>query len=55
MLDDPNLELIFASPELPKIAETINTKLAAERESRQKFRRDLTPSVKAGAVSDLSR
>lgn len=51
MLDDPNLELIFASPELPKIAEAINTKLAAERESRQKFRRDLTPSVKAEFIA----
>lgn len=51
MLDESNLESIFASPELPKIAEAINSKLAAEREARAKFRRELNPSVKAEFIA----
>ncbi|MCA9140648.1 MAG: Uma2 family endonuclease [Planctomycetales bacterium] len=51
MLDEPDLESIFASPELPKIAEVINSKLAAERQARLRFRRELTPSVKAEFIA----
>ncbi|QDV41260.1 hypothetical protein Enr13x_10980 [Stieleria neptunia] len=51
MLDESNLESIFASPELPKIAEVINSKLAAERKARERFRRELTPSVKAEFIA----
>ncbi|MDV6034551.1 MAG: Uma2 family endonuclease [Phycisphaera sp. RhM] len=51
MLDESNLESILASPELPKIAEVINSQLATEREAREKFRRELTPSVKAEFIA----
>ncbi|WP_182870301.1 Uma2 family endonuclease [Rhodopirellula sp. JC639] len=51
MLDESNLESIFASPELPKIAEVLNSKLAAERKARDAFRRELTPSVKAEFIA----
>ena len=51
MLDESNLESIYASPELPKIAEAINLKLAAESQAREKFRRELTPSMKAEFIA----
>ncbi|QEG00722.1 hypothetical protein Mal15_47940 [Stieleria maiorica] len=51
MLDESNLESIFASPELPKIAEVINSKLATERKAREAFRRELPPSVKAEFIA----
>ena len=46
MLDEPTLETILSDPDLPGIAQTINTQLAKEREDRLSFREDLTPSVK---------
>ena len=47
MTNDSELQPILSRPDLPAIAETINARLATERAARERFRRELTPSMKA--------
>jgi Uma2 family endonuclease len=45
------LRSLLARPDLPRLARTINETLERERLRRQRFRRELTPSVKAEFIS----
>lgn len=46
MQHDTHLTALMSRPDLPAIAASINAALDAEREARNAFRRDLTPSEK---------
>lgn len=46
MLPD-TLQSLLARPDLPRLARAINETLQRERVRRERFRRELTPSVKA--------
>jgi len=45
------LQTLFARPDLPRIAQTINETLANEQVLRERFRRELTSSVKAEFIA----
>lgn len=45
------LQSLFERPDLPRIAQTINETLDRERQRREQFRRELTPSVKAEFIA----
>ncbi|WP_146578645.1 Uma2 family endonuclease [Neorhodopirellula pilleata] len=51
MLEEFELTSLMSRPDLPRIAATINATLEAERQRRQRFRADLTPSVKAEFIA----
>jgi Uma2 family endonuclease len=46
MMPDP-MQVLLARPDLPRVARAINETLAREQVRRERFRRELTPSVKA--------
>ena len=47
MFEEFELSSLMSRPDLPHIAESINSTLREERLRREKFRDELTPSVKA--------
>lgn len=51
MLEDFELASLMSRPDLPRIAETINTALRDEQLRREKFRDELTPSMKAEFIA----
>lgn len=51
MLDESELTALMSRPDLPRIAENINAVLRNEQLAREKFRHDLTPSMKAEFIA----
>lgn len=51
MLEEFELASLMSRPDLPQIAESINTTLRNEQMRREKFRDDLSPSMKAEFIA----
>ena len=51
MLEEFEMASLMSRPNLPSIAESINTTLRDEQRRREQFRNDLTPSVKAEFIA----